>query len=161
MRRQQRRDYFYDRAADIAMKSTMQHQHGCVIVYNDKEIVAEGYNHTRNIGNMEHTFSIHAEMEAINKLRQIIRKKDKNFINKCKLYVVRIGKRSMDYPLKLSAPCCYCSKVIHDVGIPRICYSVSEDEFEEAYIPKDVRRKTLLQDMQQLQKEFGAIQLTS
>lgn len=117
----------------------MQHQHGCVIVYNDKEIVAEGYNHVRNL-NMEHIFSIHAEMEAIKKLRQIMRTKDKNFINKCKLYVVRIGTKSMDYPFKLSAPCPHCTHAIHSVGIPRVCYSVSNDEFEEEYIPKGQRR---------------------
>lgn len=138
MKRQQP-DFFYEKAVDVARKSTMQHQHGCVIVYNDKEIVAEGYNHVRNI-NMEHIFSIHAEMEAIKKLRQIMRTKDKNFINKCKLYVVRIGTKNMDYPFKLSAPCPHCTHAIHSVGIPRVCYSVSNDEFEEEYIPKERRR---------------------
>jgi tRNA(Arg) A34 adenosine deaminase TadA len=96
----------------------------------DKEIIAEGYNHIRNL-NMENIFSIHAEMEAIKKLRQIVRTKDKQFINKCKLYVVRVGQKSMDYPFKLSSPCIHCAKAINSVGIQRICYSVSDDEFEE------------------------------
>jgi deoxycytidylate deaminase len=120
----------------------MQHRHGCVIVYNDKEIVAEGYNNMRSV-NMENIFSVHAEMDAINKLRQVMRTKSKDFITKCKLYVVRIGTESMDYPLKLSAPCAHCSKIIRDVGIPRVCYSLNEIDFEEEYIPKDPRRQRL------------------
>lgn len=117
----QRHQYYCQRAADQAFKSTMQHRHGCVIVYNDRDIIAKGYNHTRCT--MENEFSIHAEVEAINKLRQVLKTKSKDFINKCTLYVVRIGKDSLGNPLKMSEPCPRCSAAIRNVGIPRVVYS--------------------------------------
>lgn len=127
-------DSFCKKAMYIARKSNMRQKHGCVIVYNNKEIVAEGYNHVRN-NNMEKLNSIHAEMEAIKKLKQIMRTKDKNYVNKCKLYVVRVGVGGVkDDCLKQSAPCCHCSKAIIGVGIQKICYSVDEDVFEEELI---------------------------
>lgn len=124
-------DSFYKKAMYIARKSTMRQKHGCVIVYNNKEIIAEGYNHVRN-NNMEKLHSIHAEMEAIKKLRQIMRTKDKNFVNKCKLYVVRVGVG--ESCVKQSAPCCHCSKAIISIGIQKVCYSVETDVFEEEFI---------------------------
>lgn len=132
-------DRFYQKAMYIARKSTMRQQHGCVIVYNNKEIVAEGYNHTRN-NNMENIYSIHAEMEAIKKLRQIIRKKDKHYINKCKLYVVRIGSGITDALLKQSSPCPHCAKAIDNIGIPRVCFSIDNENFEEQYSPRVMLR---------------------
>jgi deoxycytidylate deaminase len=128
-------DPFYTKAMYVARKSTMRQKHGCVIVYKNKEIIAEGYNHTRN-NNMENIYSTHAEMEAIKKLRKIIRKKDKNFINKCKLYVVRIGSGLTDALLKQSSPCPHCAKAIDNIGIPRVCFSVDEEHFEEHYSPR-------------------------
>jgi deoxycytidylate deaminase len=130
---------FYKKAMHVARKSTMRQQHGCVIVYKNKEIIAEGYNHTRN-NNMEKIYSIHAEMEAIKKLRQIMRTKDKTFINKCKLYVVRIGSGITDALLKQSSPCPHCAKAIDSIGIPRVCFSVDENHFEEYYKPKDTSK---------------------
>lgn len=134
-------DRFYQKAMYVARKSTMRQQHGCVIVYNNKEIVAEGYNHTRN-NNMENIYSIHAEMEAIKKLRQVIRKKDKHYINRCKLYVVRIGTGITDAILKQSSPCLHCAKAIDSIGIPRVCFSIDEQHFEEQYSPR-VMLKTI------------------
>lgn len=124
-------DKFYEKAMYIARKSTMRQQHGCVIVYNNKEIVAQGYNHMRH-NNMAHLFSIHAEMEAIKQFRHILRKKEKNYINRCKLYVVRIGS-GIDY-LKKSNPCPHCEKAICNIGIPRVCYSLDENKFNEEYL---------------------------
>jgi deoxycytidylate deaminase len=132
-------DIFYKKAMYIARKSTMRQQHGCVIVYNNKEIVAEGYNHTRN-NNMENIYSIHAEMEAIKKLRHVIRKKEKNYINKCKLYVVRIGSGITDALLKQSSPCPHCAKAIDSIGIQRVCFSIDENHFEEQYSPRVMLR---------------------
>lgn len=113
--------YYCHKAADVAAKSTMQHRHGCIIVYNDKEIVAKGYNHTRCT--LEQEFSVHAEVEAINKLRQVVRSKSKEFIHKCTLYVVRIGTDNMGNPLKMSEPCSRCSAIIRSMGIPKVVYS--------------------------------------
>jgi len=116
-------------AHDMALKSCMNQKHGCVIVYNN-EIIAQGMN--RKYDAMKEVDSIHAEVNAINQLRKIMHKKDKNFIQKCKLYVVRIGTPNMDYPLKDSKPCSHCTKVIESVGIPEVYYSTNDD-FYKAY----------------------------
>jgi len=125
-----RHEYYCDVAHNLALKSSMTQKHGCVIVYND-EIIAQGMN--RQYDCMKEVDSIHAEVNAINQLRKIMQKsKDKNFIQKCKLYVVRIGTPNMDYPLKNSKPCSHCTKVIERVGIPEVYYS-TDDEFYKAY----------------------------
>lgn len=126
-------DSFYKKAMYMALKSNMRQKHGCVIVYNNRDIIAEGYNHVRN-NNMQKLNSIHAEIEAIKKLKQIIRTKDKNYVNRCKLYVVRVGGSVKNDCFKHSAPCCNCSKAIISIGIQKICYSVDEDVFEEESI---------------------------
>lgn len=117
----QRHQYYCHQAADQAIKSTMQQRHGCIIVYNDREIIAKGYNHTRCT--MEQEFSIHAEIEAINKFRQLLKTRSRDFINKCTLYVVRVGKDSLGQPLMMSAPCARCASAIRSVGIPKVVYS--------------------------------------
>lgn len=116
---------FCYKAAAVAQKSCMQFRHGCVIVYNDREIVAEGYNHMKCT--MENVFSVHAEVEAVNKLRKILKTKSKDFVNKCTLYVVRIGTDGMNNPLRMSAPCNHCAMAIKKIGIPTVCYSVNEE----------------------------------
>ena len=125
-----RDEYFIKVAHDNAQKSCMTQKHGCVIVYNNKEIIAQGIN--QHECNMKNVDSIHAEVNAINQLRKIMNTKDKTFIQKCKLYVVRIGSKSMNYPLKQSKPCEHCTKVILRVGIPFVYYS-TQDEFLQVY----------------------------
>lgn len=126
-----RRDqYFIQVAHENALKSCMNHKHGCVIVHNNKNIVAQGINQQEC--NMKNVDSIHAEVDAINQLRKILNGKDKTFIQKCKLYVVRIGAKSMNYPLKESKPCQHCTSVITRIGIPYVYYS-TQDEFLKVY----------------------------
>jgi len=122
--------HFIQVAHDNALKSCMSHKHGCVIVYNNKEIIAQGINQQEC--EMKKVESIHAEVDAINQLRKMMNGKDKNFIQKCKLYVVRIGSKNMNYPLKESKPCEHCTKVITRIGIPSVYYS-TQDEFLKAY----------------------------
>ena len=125
-----RDEYFIQVAHDNAQKSCMSHKHGCVIVYNNKEIIAQGMNQQEC--DMKEVDSIHAEVDAINQLRKMMNGKDKTFIQKCKLYVVRIGSKNMNYPLKESKPCEHCTKVIQRVGIPCVYYS-TQDQFLKAY----------------------------
>lgn len=120
---------FCQTAHNNARKSCMNHKHGCVIVYNDKEIVAQGFNHDNCT--MNDIYSVHAEVNAINQLRKNIRSKDKKFIQKCSLYVVRVGSPLMNYPLKNSEPCEHCTKSILKMGIPKVYYSTN-DEFLSA-----------------------------
>lgn len=109
---------FLERAAKIALKSNMYRQHGAVIVIGD-QIVAEGYNH--DYIRLCHKYSIHAEVHAINKARKL-----RMDLTEADLYVVRIGKQSMDYPLRYSRPCESCAEYIKKVGIKRVYYSLNE-----------------------------------
>lgn len=114
---------FLKRAMNLALKSPChQQRHGCVIV-RDNEIISEGYNHTHT--HMYHKFSIHAEVDAISKLKH-----NRRLMASCDLYVVRVGRDSMGNPLKYSKPCPDCIKAIQKCGIKRVYYS-SNIEFEQ------------------------------
>jgi len=126
-----RDEYFCQVANETARKSAMNHKHGCVIVYKDKEIVAHGVNH--DVCTMNDIKSIHAEVSAINQLRKLMRtNKEKNYIQNCKLYVVRVGSPNMNFPLKNSKPCLHCEQSIYKIGIPIVYYS-TDDEFYTAF----------------------------
>jgi deoxycytidylate deaminase len=113
---------FLDRALQLARKSTCNSQrHGCVIVRGD-DIIAEGYNHTDV--HLYHKFSVHAEVDALSKV-----KRDRKYLSKCDLYVVRIGTDRMGNPLKYSKPCHDCSKAIEKSGIRNIYYSSNAEYY--------------------------------
>jgi len=102
-------------AAKIAEKSPMYpHKHGAIIVYKDK-IIASGYNYYMG------DFSIHAEVAAISK----IKKKQKHILRDCDIYVVRIGPKSLNNPLKYSRPCPNCQDTIIKNNIKNAYYSTS------------------------------------
>jgi len=102
-------------AAKIAEKSPMYpHKHGSIIVYKDK-IIASGYNYYMG------DFSIHAEVAAISK----IKKKQKHILCDCDIYVVRIGPKSFNNPLKYSRPCPNCQDTIIKNNIKNAYYSTS------------------------------------
>lgn len=118
-------NYFIE-AQKQALKSTIRHRHGCVIVYADKEIISRGYNYVIQ-SNDDNYISIHAEVSALKKLYKKYRTKD--FLSKCVLYVVRIGPDSRDNHFKISIPCPNCTKFIHSVGIPKVIFSLTKDTF--------------------------------
>lgn len=102
-------------AARIADKSPMYpHKHGAIIVFKDK-IIASGYNYYMG------DFSIHAEVAAISK----IKKKQKYILCDCDIYVVRIGPKSFNNPLKYSRPCPNCQDTIIKNNIKNVYYSTS------------------------------------
>lgn len=111
----ERQRLFMDRAIRAASKSGMTHKHGCVIVIDD-EIISEGYNHF--FTKMCHKYSIHAEVDALNKARKKTR--SKNVLADAELYVVRVGR---DGCLKYSKPCEDCQCAIEKMGVKRIFYS--------------------------------------
>jgi deoxycytidylate deaminase len=111
--------FYLDRAARLAMKSTMTHKHGCVIV-KDNTIIGEGYNH--HITHMCHRFSCHAEVDAINKV-----KRARVSFNETEMYVVRIGSHKFNHCLKYSKPCCDCQRAIEKYGIKRVYYSTNAE----------------------------------
>jgi len=108
----------FERVGIIARKSTMLHRHGAIVMHNG-EIVAEGYN--RIAHHLEHAYSIHAEVDALNKIKN----KGRRFWEECTLIVVRIGsdKQAMHY--KESKPCESCQRAIRNFGIRRVFYSVN------------------------------------
>jgi deoxycytidylate deaminase len=107
---------YIEKAAKLALKSTMAHKHGCVLVNDDDGmIVSQGYNRSTTI--MYHTYSIHAEVDTLMKLKK---KANKAILPKCIMYVVRIGPQQ---ELKYSKPCENCQKAILKYGIKSVYYS--------------------------------------
>ena len=110
---------FVNDAIEAAKKSSMLQRHGCVIVHKNK-IISTGVNTKVLVGPCN--FSIHAEVDAIKKAKKVLTKSE---FKTCKLFVVRIGKDSMNNPLKYSKPCPSCMKSILDIGIKKIFYTTN------------------------------------
>ena len=101
-----------DRAKEVARKSTMLHQHGCVIVHRNK-VISTGHN-KQLPGSFSR--SIHAEMDALSKL------KDTSFV-KCAMIVVRLSPCGQ-FGTKLSRPCRRCTNcLIASKKISTVYYS--------------------------------------
>ena len=113
-----KQQHYLKYAAKVAHKSLMDHKHGAIIVYNDT-VIGCGYNHTHE--HMCHRFSIHAEVEAILKVKS----KYKHILQDAEMYVVRIGNTKYQCPLKYSKPCCDCQQVIQKFGIKKVYYSTN------------------------------------
>lgn len=103
------------KAARVALRSTMTHRHGCIIVHSDGTILYDGYNH--HDLPLNHKFSIHAEIDALYKA-----KRQKQRLTDCEMYVVRIGYDGLKY----SKPCPSCASEIEKCGIRKVYYSVKE-----------------------------------
>ena len=111
--------YFLYRASKVALKSSMTHKHGCVIV-KDNVILSTGFNH-QYLTKMNNLYSIHAEIEAIKKLKKF----NITIKEKVEMYVVRIGTENFNHCLKYSKPCENCIKCIENLNIKRIYYSTN------------------------------------
>jgi deoxycytidylate deaminase len=103
----------FDRALQLAGKSSMNQKHGAVILGRNGEIIGEGFNHFSSF--MCHSWSCHAEIAA---LLSIKNKKEK--LVDATLVVVRLGS---DNEPKLSKPCDKCRKEINKFGIKKVFYS--------------------------------------
>lgn len=106
----------FERATQLAKTSTMTQKHSAIIVYQGK-IVAEGVNHIEEY--MAHCYSIHAEVDALFKLKH----KGRKFLEDCTMICVRVGSKNLEYPIKLSRPCPNCEKAIKQSGLKKIFYS--------------------------------------
>ncbi len=116
----ERQEKFIGVAKRLASKSDMAHRHGCVLVLGD-EIISTGYN--QYIEHFCHKFSIHAEVDALVKVKKRLRP----LLPSCELYVVRIGPKSMEGCLKYSRPCPDCARWIRKMGIGKVYYSTNYD----------------------------------
>lgn len=109
----------FDRAVQLAHKSTMTQRHGAVIVRNG-EIIGEGYNHWTTY--MSHSYSCHAEVAAL----LSVKNKTKKMLQDATMIVVRISNNHcMPNVLKLSKPCENCTKEINKWGIRKVFYSTN------------------------------------
>lgn len=106
----------FDRAISEAKKSCMTQKHSAVIL-KDGNIVSIGHN--RVVEYMSHDMSLHAEIDALNKVKH----KGKRFLEECTMVVIRIGQQKDGFPLKMSKPCDRCDKEIKKHGIRKVFYS--------------------------------------
>lgn len=110
-------------AADLAVESTEDCRHGCVIA-NKWKILSFGFNKakTHPVAVETYTQCIHAEMAAIKSARQ------RDLVG-ADLFVVRI-KRSIGQPRGMSRPCTHCMKLIQDSKIKRVFYTNKDGRVE-------------------------------
>lgn len=107
-------------AMDEAARSPHKYKHGCIIVKNGK-ILSKGHNHFKK-GKFSTKLSTHAEIDAINKLR------DKTLLRGADLYVVRLGSDSNgELIVHNSCPCSTCFpklvKCMKKYGLHNVFYS--------------------------------------
>lgn len=107
-------DYIY-KAINQSFKSNCTHKHGAIIVDScSGKIIATGYNRLSN--NQKDTLSIHAEIDALRKIKSCYNKYD-NLI----MYIIRFSGNKQE--LKYSKPCINCATNIISFGIRRIYFS--------------------------------------
>jgi deoxycytidylate deaminase len=105
-------EYYIKCATEEACKSTMEHRHGCVII-NKGKVIVRSYNY--RIYFYSHGFSIHAEVNAIRKLKNM-----KISPKECSMVIVRLEKSG----LRNSKPCSKCEPEIRNAGFNRVYYSI-------------------------------------
>ena len=118
---------------EIAKKSNMRNQHGCIIEDNKGNVISRACNRSnylqeRHIEDLKNKplFSRHAEESAL-------KNTDKTKLKGAKLYVIRwsdMKKRFMN-----SKPCRKCTSIIHSYmnkyGLKMAYYSTNEEEMDE------------------------------
>jgi deoxycytidylate deaminase len=109
-----------EEAMIMARRSPMLHRHGAVIIKNN-QVIARGFNF--RVDHFHHLYSMHAEINALVDLKKKFPNeyKNKKWIEKCRMYVVRVS--SEGNHTKLSIPCKNCKAAIEDIGIPVVFYS--------------------------------------
>ena len=132
-----RKQRFSDIASLCAQKSKVTFRHGAIITKNSKVIVKGFNNGTRTkILDQIHP-CVHAEIDALHKLIQILKKKHlhlsrKEFLKllrrnlkKYIIWVVRISgnKNLHDGNYSNSMPCCECLKVLKHYGMAKVGFS--------------------------------------
>ena len=115
---QRKHEEYFTIAYNLALKSTLNSKHGCIIVYKGK-IISSGWNKC-TIGK-DKIFSIHAEISAISKIKRF--RNQNKILENSTLYVVRISNDIFDQTYKLSKPCNSCCNFIDKIGIKKIYHS--------------------------------------
>jgi deoxycytidylate deaminase len=124
---------------NVALKSDQHHNHGALLVKNNK-IISEGYNSHRGILKKQICCSIHAEQMALlcyygphlmyDTRRGWYINKSLKFKKKLDIIVARVGKKDNMLCFKYSYPCENCLNMMRDIGIKNCIYSTGNgDEF--------------------------------
>lgn len=100
-------DEILEVAIKTAKKSTMRYRVSCVLVDNRGRVVATGYNHMATNGRSMGHWSVHAEADALSKVKKI---PDGSNLT---AFIYRKNSRAID-------PCPSCEKLLKAYGIERI-----------------------------------------
>jgi len=123
----------------MAIKKAREHKYDdwvdyrlCAILVKGGKVLSIGYNQRQTNAfcerytdfvkgpNREFNISTHAEMHAVDQVRQ------KTDLKGCKIFVARILKN--DEPA-ISRPCCICQYVLYAHGIRKAYYTIGNDEY--------------------------------
>ena len=129
-RLQKSQSHFIEVAKEESLKSSLLHKHGACLVYRNR-IVGKGHNYA--VYNSSCFYTIHAEVSAIKEFMRLgpRMRLRKDILKECVLYVVRCGKESMNYPLKLSKPCSNCLNFIQKYNVKKVYWSEDDEIFEK------------------------------
>jgi len=100
-------------AERVAQKSQCRYKVSCILVDKDGDVVATGYNHHASNGRKMGKPTIHAEMDALSK----VRKPSTNLT----AFIYRKKGR-------IITPCATCQKLLDAYGIKTIWHSAGRDE---------------------------------
>lgn len=138
-----KKDYYYiSLAFDIASKSSLNFQHGSIIVYKNN-IISSGYNTISKTIKTKKTYqkmaSCHAEMMAVNNAFEKLGNKiyGKNLC----LYVTR---KTNSGKFGESSPCLHCTQLMSDYNINTVVYTTTSGDINKIklkdYVPKKAAR---------------------
>lgn len=105
-------DKLLERAIKIAHNSTLTQKHSALIIHRG-EIIAEGINYGGTY--ISGWYAVHAEVDAINKLKH----RSKKFLKECSILCVRVGCDNT----KMSKPCINCESKIKQYGIKKVYFT--------------------------------------
>lgn len=106
---------FFEEAFKQALKSDMNFNHGCVVVYRGR-IIGKGHNTYINSIFCDKV-SLHAEVSAIN---DALKKITAEELKKCELVVIRVNKTG---ECLNSKPCSKCTIYINKLCIRKVFHS--------------------------------------
>jgi deoxycytidylate deaminase len=106
-------DNILDRGIKLANNSTLTQKHSALIIRRGI-IVAEGINYGGTY--ISRWYAVHAEMDAINKIKH----KSRKFLSECSILCVRVGCNDT----KMSKPCINCENGIRRSGISKIFFTI-------------------------------------
>jgi len=100
-------EHIMDIARKTATKSTMKYKVSCVLVDRRGRVVATGYNHRCTNGRCMGNHSVHAEADALSKVKKI---PDGSNLT---AFIYRMNSKAID-------PCSACEKLLKAYGIENV-----------------------------------------